>query len=94
MVWVLGGEFKKKKKKQFYFHKFLPPHFLIHLHSQEKKGQIQCLHAQIALVLQPARYEKKLTKKKNPVNLEKNVNTKHGTWCDFVQIMYSAVYLL
>lgn len=74
------GGVKKKDNKRFYFHIFLPPHLLIHLHSQKKRGKIQCLHAQIALVLQPARYKKqtKQQKKRKTRGKMSTGNTVHG----------------
>lgn len=81
MTWVWGVKKKKTKKKTILFS------YIFYLHTvwftstaRKKEERFQCLHAQVALVLQPALYLKKTqtnkTKQKKPVKLEEKC--KHG----------------
>lgn len=55
----------KKNNKRFYFHIFLPPHFLIHRHSQKKKRKYPVFTCSNCTCFTASSLQKNQTKQQN-----------------------------
>lgn len=86
-----GGLKKKNQEKVLFSYIFTSTPFDSPPQPEKKRGKIQCLHAQIALVLQPAHYGKKQTNKTTTKKEggRENVNRKLGTRREFVHVVNS-----